>query len=91
MADRLGQPLKVSRRRALRVAGGTSVGLFMTGSTPADWAIRSAGAQEPLAFPGDPLAALLHGQGLDARDFGARFDGTSDDSEALQRASNAGR
>jgi hypothetical protein len=81
MADRLGQPLKVSRRRALRVAGGTSVGLFMTGSTPADWAIRSAGAQEPLAFPGD--------QGLDARDFGARFDGTSDDSEALQRAINA--
>lgn len=73
-----------SRRHLLRAAGSGSLGFLVSGTTPVQ-----ARSDEPSAAPLGPLADLLRADALDAREFGARFDGATDDALALQRAVNA--
>ena len=79
---------RVSRRRALQAAGGASLGLAVAGSVAGDAGSGRAAAQAPDG-PAEPIAELMRGPGLDARDFGARFDNATDDAAALQRAIDA--
>ena len=72
-----------SRRHLLRDAGGATLGALL-GATSSNAAKPRTGTSAPHADAA--LAALLGGSGLDVRAFGAKFDGVSDDSAALQRA-----
>lgn len=73
-----------SRRQLLRAAGGTSLGLLVSGAAPLPRADERIGGP-----PFDALADLMRADALDARSFGAKFDNASDDAPALQRAIDA--
>lgn len=80
-------PVAPTRRQLLRVAGSTSLSLLAGASAPVAPAAHDTDANA--AAVNASLAALLHGSGLDARTFGAKFDGVADDSAALQRGIDA--
>ncbi len=82
-----------SRRRMLQAIGGTSLGLLLAGNAQTQAGTCGCGRGQEMtgsaAPPGGLLADLMSAQALDARNFGARFDGTADDAPALQRAIDA--